>query len=108
MQALMLLLFILAVALITVAVHVRHSSRWADGAHTTRCNAVLTHQSYADAGGVTHHGMWSHHGKVYDAAQNVEAKARDWICAVLSKSHHALQRCVLSDCCRMCGTGIAA
>lgn len=79
MTVLMLLLPILVAALITVAVHVRSSRSQANAGFPTQGDAVLTHQSYADAGGNRPHlGMW-HHSKAYDAAQQMEAKARDWI-----------------------------
>lgn len=80
MTVLMLLLPILVAALITVAVHVRLGRSKAAWPHTTQGDAVLTHQSYADAGGVAdRYCMKRHHSKAYDTAQNVEAKARDWI-----------------------------
>lgn len=77
MGVLMLLLLILAVALITVAVHAKHRrirDRWVN---TTRSNAVLTHQSYADTGGTADMGYSE--VKAYDIGRKVEAKARNWI-----------------------------
>lgn len=98
MTVLMLLLLISAVTLITVAVHARHNHGGAQTGVPTRCNAVLTHQSYADAGGVADRWVKRYYrSKAYDTAQKVEAKARDWICALLSNSHHVLPKHVLSD-----------
>lgn len=80
MTVLMLLLPILVAALITVAVHVRLSRSKARRPYATQGDTVLTHQSYADAGGVADgYCMKRHHSKAYDTAQQMEAKARDWI-----------------------------
>lgn len=114
MTVLMLLLLILAAMLITVAVYAKPRRIRAVYGNTTHGNVALTHQSYADAGGVIHHEMWSHHGKAYDTAQNVEAKARDWICGLHSNYHHALPnrvlpaRSSLTDRRRIAAIGLAA
>jgi len=92
MGVLMLLLLILAVALITVAVHANRKRIRTHWANTTRSNAVLTHQSYADTGGAVN----LRDIKAYDIGRKVEAKARDWICVARSKAHRVLHRHVLS------------
>jgi len=80
MAVLMMLLLLLAVALITVAVLAWYSrNRRAELAGITLGNAVLTHQSYADAGGTTRVRWSRNHSNAYDTAQKVEAKARNWI-----------------------------
>ena len=79
MTVLMLLLPILVVALITVAVYAKPRRIRAGYGNTTHGNVALTHQSYADAGGTADRYMKWNHSKAYDTAQNVEAKARDWI-----------------------------
>lgn len=88
MQALMLLLAILAAALIAVSVQtksMRRGGRVQLGL-TTQSNVVLTHQAYADAGGTMPHWAKWHGGKAYGPAEEVEVKARDWI-HVLSSNH---------------------
>lgn len=112
MTVLMLLLLISAVTLITVAVHARRIRRRVGSTHTTYANVVLTHQSYADAGGTADRCMKWHRSKAYGTAQKVEAKARDWICALLSNSHHVLPNHVLSGyrsraCGRLYASGLA-
>lgn len=94
MRVLMLLLLLLAMMIITATVRYCVLMNKPAGLFSGH-KKVLSHQSYADAGGTTDPLTVQCANKANDMARTVEVKARDWIYEV--HSNHVLPKHILSD-----------